>query len=67
MGCESIYYGAHNLEDDDNVIVPVEDDMSQELGRYYQLAQLSREDAKIEWLAWLVVLGVVATVIMQTG
>lgn len=68
LGCESIYYGARNLEDDDKIIVPVEDDMSpQELGRYYQLAQLSREDAKIEWLAWLVVLGVFATVIMQTG
>ena len=57
------------MKDKNKTNLHLVDDMSpQELmGTLHQMPHLAQEDAKIEWLAWLVVLGLFATVIMQTG
>ena len=57
------------MEEETKTIATLVDDSHQEfMLRYYQFSHLSRRDAKVEWLAWLLlVLGLCATAILQTG
>ena len=54
-------------EETTTITTPVDDSHQEFMLRYYQFSHLSRKDAKVEWLAWLLVLGLFATAILQTG
>jgi hypothetical protein len=53
----------------DKTILHAADDMSSQeyIRKYCQIRSLSHDDVKIEWLAWLVVLGLFITAILETG
>jgi len=54
-------------EETKTITTPVDDSHQELMLRYYRFSHLSRKDAKVEWLAWLLVLGLCATAILQTG
>ena len=56
------------MTEEDNTTMPLVDDLTpQELMRRYRLPHLAKDEAKIELLAWLLVLGLFVTAILQTG
>ncbi|MEP6958587.1 MAG: hypothetical protein ABI980_07635 [Nitrospirota bacterium] len=57
------------MKEEDNTTLPLIDDLtSQEfMRRYFRLPHLAKDEAKIELLAWLLVLGLFVTAILQTG
>lgn len=57
------------MKDEDRTTLQFADDMNPQdfMRKFYQLPHLSQEDAKVEWLAWLVVLGLLVTAILETG
>ena len=57
------------MKDKDKTTLDLADDMNPQecMQKFYQLPHLSQEDAKVEWLAWLVVLGLFVTAILETG
>jgi len=57
------------VKDKDRTTLDLPDDMNPQefMQKFYQLPHLSQEDAKVEWLAWLVVLGLFVMAILETG
>ena len=57
------------MKEEDNPTMPLVDDLTPQefMRRHYRLPHLSKDEAKIELLAWLLVLGLFVTAILQTG
>ncbi len=57
------------MTEEDKTTVPLTEGLTPQefMRRYYKFPHLSKEDARIEWLAWLLMVGLFVTAILETG